>query len=228
MNGQTSTDADWEKAFRMIELENNLINHRITALLTLQGFLFAGLIFGSNGLAQGQSTEYRWQLQILLLTLAFVGFVSPLLIRPGVFAAFRQICAGARWLSRRTDRPELLKAYPPIVGHKKAAGYTDDGFDEKDVKAIKNINSLSVGIHQVPGLLMLTWVITFGVLVHCYGWLSLFNWAPISHEQSNIPRRFQMHQGTGAQAGELFILDTQSGKLQKINGQGVKPRSKGP
>ena len=46
--------------------------------------------------------------------------------------------------------------------------------------------------------------------------------------ETHIPGRFQMHQGTGAQAGELFILDTQSGELRKINEQDVKLRSKGP
>ena len=53
----------WHRAFKMIELENQLVNHRMTSLLTLQGFLFTGLVFGAYGLADGQVTAYHRQIK---------------------------------------------------------------------------------------------------------------------------------------------------------------------
>jgi hypothetical protein len=149
---------DWHRAFKMIELENQLLNHRLTLLLALQGVLFSGFFVLAIGLASLQNIEHRPLILIMLVLVAFVGIASSLMINNGVIAALWQIGAAALWLERRSkvETRATTKDFPPIVGHRLVNA--KDGMDSKEIARIRDHGALSVGVHLFPSLLAWVWV----------------------------------------------------------------------
>ena len=173
MLDDAQTKSDWEKAIKMIDLENNLANHRFTGLLTLQGFLFAATTFSLGGLPKvdGQPAVMI-SLFCLLLTACVVGILSPWLVLPGLIAAYRQVNVSAYWLHLRIQgtaaEREQAGPYPPIIGRPISEPY-DIGENAKTGR--QAVRSLSVGLLSVPFLLSLVWVVltvALGAMVFSY------------------------------------------------------------
>ena len=172
-NSQVSHE-DWEKAFKMIELENNLANHRITALLTLQGFLFTVFLLGVKTLIElKEATEDHVFVMLFVLGIVcIVGMASAYVMFFGIYAAYQQVQASAKWLNGIKDaltpvaRQEYKKVqpYPLIIGADNRIGI---------LKGMPGIKKLKVGIIWVPLLLVPTWIAFLGLII-CSGTYHIF------------------------------------------------------
>lgn len=162
----------WENARGIIQHEDNLVNHRVTAFLTMQGFLFAGLAIGLGGLAADKNAEIRPVIVVFLLVLCVVGYLSPRLVGPAIRAALRQVEATKIWwyeftreLPYRGECP-----FPPIAGREARAHsfwlhlrICDDESYAPDLGAIGcNVTVRSrMALHRLPGLLTCVWLALF-------------------------------------------------------------------
>ena len=150
---------DWEKAFKMIELENSLADKRFAALLTLQGFLFTGFAFGINHLqpAGAPAPATNQYLASVLVVICLMGIVSPIFTFRGMKAAYRQIIASALWLHcvRECSEHKKLHPYPPIVGRPDNENYDNEDLDGDKI----NVRLLAVGVLNVPPLLICLWLL---------------------------------------------------------------------
>jgi|GEM_PF-3351174 len=116
----TCTSERWKKAYDIVKIENDLINHRITSLLATNGFLFAGLYFLFGAFFQQHKPFFYYTiLKLTYLIIVFIGLTSSFAAGKGVRAASRQIKASSEWLySLKKDRSncDKITLYPPIVG----------------------------------------------------------------------------------------------------------------
>lgn len=93
-----------------ISHEENLINNRLTWMLTFQGFLFASLALMTNNQTSLESLR-RWLLCVIPFTGALVAFVT-----------FLGICAAYRSIDKHKKECEpLIKHYPMPGGGKCAS-----------------------------------------------------------------------------------------------------------
>ena len=172
---------DWEKAFRMIELENNLANHRFTALLTVQGLLFAAFVGGVkvllhlvNASSPKSPLNHISVILCVLVIVCLVGIASAYHVFFGLEAAYRQVQKSAEWLANIQKCEDGYKKncpYLPITGKARTEEYdVKYKFDEEPY-----INSLEVGMIQVPFLLRSVWVV-FLLLVDFWGVVILCNY----------------------------------------------------
>lgn len=116
-------DENWKKSFDLIKHENELVNHRLSTTLTLQGLLFAGTGFcSSKGLTLFDAKECSQFLFIsfIMLIISIVGMWSSITVTTGIRAALRQVNASSLWLKNATkcECHYFTKTfpYPPIVG----------------------------------------------------------------------------------------------------------------
>jgi hypothetical protein len=92
-----------------IEREETLIDHRISWMLTSQGFLFTGVAFLSSNTI-GVQTRAQ-----LVPVLAAVGICISLLSLVGIFAAYLSIThIFQAWQARPEAKADI---YPPITTH---------------------------------------------------------------------------------------------------------------
>lgn len=67
----------WQNALEVIKLENTLAHHRKTAMLTLQGFLFAAFSFAFKTLMEKPTMEgFNFYIFGFLLLLALIGSIT--------------------------------------------------------------------------------------------------------------------------------------------------------
>ena len=158
--------SDWEKAFKMIELENTLANHRLSGLLKLQGFLFASFVLCCKSLCESNHVEdIFWLLAIIICLL---GMYSSWVISRGLTAAYRQILAASYWLNKRDEERtkessiKKYKDYPPIVGKPPNEDYE---FPDPEPISKENIKSLSVGTFGLPNVLIGTWILFLFLII---------------------------------------------------------------
>jgi hypothetical protein len=106
---------DWKRVRSALEHENTLTNHRLTWLLTSQGFLFAAfaLVFEAstkNDVKPEIRVVYEW----ILGGLAITGILVSVWIGLGIQTAGEQHdCLERWWKDRRKDETR----HPPICGH---------------------------------------------------------------------------------------------------------------
>ncbi|MHC1789001.1 hypothetical protein [Solidesulfovibrio sp.] len=111
----------WKKSFDIVRLENELINHRITALLATNAFLFAGLYLLSD---KSNHTDSIVMLDInrklyVFYIIIFIGITSSFVTGKGVRAASRQIRASSLWLKNfkyKDEQCHNYPEYPHIIG----------------------------------------------------------------------------------------------------------------
>ena len=151
-----------EAAREIIRNENDLINHRLTAFLTLQGFLFAAVVFGSQGFA-AKDREYQHVAAFFLIVVSYAGFVVPRLLEPVVRAANRHINATREWWYEYRSDVEYRDVcpFPGLVGNTARSREAfllfwmvwteDDGEDvSTDVNYIVQLNDAAVGRRPKP------------------------------------------------------------------------------
>jgi len=111
----------WKRAFDIVRLENELINHRMTSLLATNGFLFAGLYFLFNAYFDTNRHPKLYYFIIISVNIIVdcLGLFASFATGKGVRAASRQIKAAATWLTDY-DIPDenciKYPPYPPIIG----------------------------------------------------------------------------------------------------------------
>jgi hypothetical protein len=153
----------WKAARDAIKHEDDLVNHRLTWLLLLQGFLFTGLGATIQGIA-GKG-EAEGLLFCVAGVIAGVGFFSPFFVWVTLDAAVSHVHHVTRWWETKyeeytkadLDVPEP-KRYPPIRGMK---------YDNHRSRLFRQ---LARPIY-LPWLLMTAWFILFviGVLNYFTG-----------------------------------------------------------
>ena len=159
VNNKLSHEA-WDKAYKMITLENKLCNHRVTTIMAINGFLFLAFIFLINCLIRMKTSPipdvhlHNISISIVLAInaiLCVVGVTSSWSIREGINAAYLQVIEAAKWLDESAKNPSklLTHPYPPITGKK---------LQEDDYKMIANLSS---GNLIIPKLLIYVWVCFF-------------------------------------------------------------------
>jgi hypothetical protein len=159
----------WKYAREVIAHEDNLTAQRVTWFLTLQGFLFTALTFGTNGLASGVNKEYHWLLHTILLLVSAAGIASPFLVVPMLTAAIRQRRAVGFWWREYGQKSDTEWAalddkfkFPP------AKGPESNEFDyaERHGMTEKNIGGWPLlGAFYLPHALAGVWVLVFGLLI---------------------------------------------------------------
>lgn len=187
----TCYSESWKKAFDIVKLENELINHRLTSLLATNAFLFTGvyftfkLLFSDNHTPKIAYVSYM----ILYIVISMFGILSSYITGKGVRAASRQIRASSRWLYHTTkDAGKTYKnkvPLPPIVGiktnfllTKNEDSYKDEyqlGRDETD-----DIQIMSAGLIYMPHILFFTWIFfaIFGIAIFLLTIFSVDNQYP--------------------------------------------------
>jgi hypothetical protein len=147
----------WEKAFKMIELENGLSNHRVTTIMMINAFLFIAFLFGIFTITNVKSLPFKdLRLGDLFTTIllainaiiCMVGASSSLSIREGIYAAYLQIIESKKWLEEVSGDKEKLvhRPYPPIVGRK---------LSQADYESVHNLSS---GNLLAPKILAYVWI----------------------------------------------------------------------
>jgi hypothetical protein len=159
----------WEMAIRIIEIENNLINHRLTAFLALEGGLVAGL-----ALIWGNFKDTPIQLRLVILGFAIAGGVLAGLVAPGIRAARRQIMAAAVWLKKARESPAYLTRipYPPPKGGEAKSvicGWAFRGTDydygaDYELSIVEtDPKTLQLGFANFPDVVVVLWGLVFVV-----------------------------------------------------------------
>lgn len=191
-------NAKWEIAREIIRNENQLVTDRMTSFLTLQGFLFTALVFGSSALANDATRDYRWLLLIVLCAVCCLGFISPRLVSPGLRAAFRHIDATKEWWKsylENCDDYRMQHPFPVLIGRRANSfgfilflkkrdldePYDDLGLDEDARKRIGIRYDL--GLHRIPDFLTWMWLSAIVVYVTTFSTLAIRNWqlkSPVS------------------------------------------------
>ena len=178
----------WENARELITQENDLVNHRITAWLSIQAFLFAALILAAVSLASDNSKDYRWLIALLALIVCVVGYVSCVRIEPAIRAAYRHVNAtNLWWLEYKKNESDYRERvpFPPPIGRaiethwlppwrlhlrKRSADHTYDElqFDEKKREEIDKI--FLMGAPKLIGLFYVVWFLFFilGIVFFIY------------------------------------------------------------
>lgn len=112
----------WKMAAEIIKLENDLINHRLTSLLAVNAFLFAGIFALMTFLKDIDPEEKRhvYFAGLVLIVIVFLGVFSSYLIGKGVRAASRQINNCAKWMEdfKGDNVGGQCDSFPAIVGVK--------------------------------------------------------------------------------------------------------------
>lgn len=86
----------WEVARKVVEHEDTLVNHRLTWLLSLHGFLFAAYALSATTLVS-QKQDRGSFLWFVAAGVSVIGIVSPLFVRTALQAAFDNLNAVTKW-----------------------------------------------------------------------------------------------------------------------------------
>jgi hypothetical protein len=165
-------DVRWKIAREIIEHEDNLINHRYTWLLTLQGFMFTGLVIGVGTLVNSEHKDHHYLIHALLIVLAFAGIIIPILMNSTLDAARRHNKAVSVWWDKVKDQElkdwvnlPIKQKFPPIKGGGKTElNYSDYGIEENEL----NI-PFHLGNNLLPYFLTIIWIVIFISLVYSVG-----------------------------------------------------------
>jgi hypothetical protein len=163
----------WENARELIRQENDLVNHRLTAWLSIQAFLFAAFMVGAVSFSADAAKGYRWITILFTLVITFVGFVSCRIIEPAIRAAYRHVHAVSIWWGKFAAEPEYRgqHPFPPIIGKVAKSrrpyllwgkSHKDAKYDELnlDVDLTDKINNFDlIGIPMLIELFMRIWSI---------------------------------------------------------------------
>ncbi|MGR8933243.1 MAG: hypothetical protein ACU837_02500 [Gammaproteobacteria bacterium] len=174
----------WENARDIIKNEGDLLNHRTTAFLSLQGFLFAafGLLLSR---LTSDNKDYHLYIYLFLFIVSWLGFVSPRLVSPGLRAAIRQARATQEWWDKFKIDKEYRKSHPfPSIIALRANSYNlffplfitedpnridqDDPYDELGLSdaAINRINNpYKIGLHHLPENMRKVWAPVLALLL---------------------------------------------------------------
>lgn len=170
----------WKKAYDIIKLENDLINHRMTSLLAVHAFLLTGIfLILTKGTCYAQLKDAPWYLIVFYYIALFIGLSTSVIAAKGIRAALRQIVASSVWLKCVTNEigseHKDKYPYPPIVGRKSAFWFfnikigNEDDYGDEHLPPIgtTDISKLSTGITLVPQILICAWIVLFFVPVLC-------------------------------------------------------------
>jgi hypothetical protein len=118
-----TTKERWDIARGVIEHEHSLVSQRLTALLTLQGFLFASSAVAMNVAAMSQHPVYRNFAHGLVAIMAVAGAISPWFAHGLLRRAQRQARLAGLWWFRFGREDNVWAALtspqeklPPIQG----------------------------------------------------------------------------------------------------------------
>jgi succinate dehydrogenase/fumarate reductase cytochrome b subunit len=179
----------WENAREVICHENELVSHRITGWLSIQGFLFAALFVCTTNFAADSSASSQICIAGFMLAVAYVGYVSTLRIYPAVRAAYRHVSATKLWWNKYLASTQSSADYhtrypfPLIVGKRakslrwyfpveetsdKDKAYDDCGFEKDDQATINDV--MAAGIPKLITLFAWLW---YWLLISflAFGWL---------------------------------------------------------
>jgi len=214
----------WEMAIKLIEIENNLINNRLTALIALALFLggFLSFIVGN--------TKFERMLPWIFCVTALFGIAVAVTISAGVRAARRQIMAADVWLKKASDNllgtadPDYLAKhpYPPPKGGKAklvlfgsdTLSWGEDHDYEKDYGITldqTNPKTLQIGFANFPDVFIILWII-----VLAYGIFSFVAGSP--SPPTNPPAS-----PTSASGITTAVIDTKPRKTDTHRGSGGLP-----
>lgn len=102
-NTTESARKDWELVRSIIEHENNLVNNRITWLLTTQGFLFTALIllFRTLKTSEESNAPLSFQNNFLEFSIPIFGIAISIFVRIGLWEATKQIYSVDNWWHKK-------------------------------------------------------------------------------------------------------------------------------
>jgi hypothetical protein len=121
---KSSLQQAWENGRELIRQENDLVNHRLTGWLYIQGFMFTALVVCAVSFAADSSPLHKACMAVFMLAVTIGGFVSARQIYPAIRAAYRQVNATKIWWENylketKIDNGESYRdacQFPPIVG----------------------------------------------------------------------------------------------------------------
>ncbi len=108
--------ARWEIARGIIQHEDTLTNHRLTWLVTIEGFVFAAVGFCLKALIESERSASKPALWLIVLVLAVLGAVFPALMHIPIERAARQVFEVKDWWDEKRAN------FPAIVGSRDGAG----------------------------------------------------------------------------------------------------------
>jgi hypothetical protein len=166
----------WDNARELIRQENDLVNHRLTGWLSIQGLLFTGLVLCTVSLAEDSGAYYKCTVSTIILIVSFVGFKTCLLIEPAIRAAYRHVSATSAWWRHFEKDPAYRGNHPfPLIVGKfadqrrlKSIWAPNLGDDEKyDGMDFNDVDFKSIGTPRlvgIPNLIVLFMWIWIGLM----------------------------------------------------------------
>ena len=177
----------WDCSREIIRNENDIANHRMTAYLQTQAFLFAAfcLSFASLIKESGASQIALYACLAFALLISGAGYCCSWLIEPVVRAAFRHIAATTEWWKRFLKYPKSRDKYqfPVMIGKQARVrrfflglfttkpSRPDEPYCEMEFSddATKKINEeMAVGTPPIPLQLLRMWAFLF-IITSLYG-----------------------------------------------------------
>jgi hypothetical protein len=140
----TAVAAPWELARKIIEHEDNLINHRLTWLITIQGFLFAAFAVVANDLLE--STHGKTMLlRVMMYATTFLGVMSAYIVWNSIRTAFAYTQTITAWWNENFAAHLAIQGipYPPLRGTRANMG------------AIRKF----LHTHNIPMIMIYIWVV---------------------------------------------------------------------
>jgi hypothetical protein len=108
----------WELCRQVIEHEDNLVNHRLTWFLIINGFLMTACGASLGTLATADPTRFQWAVVGFLTANCLVGLVISALATPAILAAYRHVGLLESWwlLPAEKAKDYGLAHFPPLIG----------------------------------------------------------------------------------------------------------------
>jgi hypothetical protein len=108
----------WDLCRQVIEHEDNLVNHRLTWFLVINGFLMTACGASLGTLATAAPTRFQWGVVAFLAANCLLGLVISLLATPAILGAYRHVGVLDSWwsLSEKMAKEYKLADYPPLIG----------------------------------------------------------------------------------------------------------------
>jgi hypothetical protein len=158
----------WKAIREIIHQNYDLINHRIVAYLTLQGFLFTALVFGGNGIATSSNVREQLLIYIVLILVAIAGLLSGWFICPGIKATRRFIRATELWWEKSADTD--FRTAHPFPWPEPVDGGNYPGLDRSEVnkRTMLSIDYLPCWALPLWWALILGAIIGFSVLTQTW------------------------------------------------------------
>ncbi|WP_353116388.1 hypothetical protein [Nitratidesulfovibrio sp.] len=175
--GADDVEKKWAMAHSLIKLENDLVNHRMTAVLASNAFLFAAFLGVGDRLLARVCAGFDFKfyaMMFVMLVIPVCGYVISRGAAVGVRAASRHICASRYWFCAWCDGD--IADVPRLVGRKCSADFllivwNDSPYEQGEIGGYKiDIAELGSGVPCIPVVLARIWVLMFAVVLICFAY----------------------------------------------------------